>query len=347
MYSFSSAVFLFSLLSLSVLEASATSDCTRIPYALFAPLSKHKPAQSFCTSKYPLPRPTCLVTTTIPSTTTILVTTSVAPVTNTITVTTNEQTTVLATDTVTPTPTTVTETLTETATTTACPAAALQKRTIDGDKLAPIFSSLQKQAASFVKTLCSCIETTPGCSTSTITSRPTVPVTRTSTITYVPTVTATVTQTLVIITRTTITLDQVIATTSTTTTTTSTSSVCAPAPAQTTCPGGIRPDKCNVSFYCDSAATCACLATTEGTAVGCADVSLFDISCSETVPCTSSAQCGADQKCVTNLCCNDGQCVTINTSTCTNGQAVSRLFRFVHRRGEKRTGGNLPWLVDE
>ncbi|KAH6838698.1 hypothetical protein AA0119_g11563 [Alternaria tenuissima] len=341
MHFFSSAIFLFSLLSLSVLEASAASDCTRLPYALFTPLSKHKPAQSFCTSKYPLPRPTCLVTTTIPSTTTKLVTTSIAPVTNTITVTTIEQTTLLATDTITPTPTTVTEIHTETTTTTACPAAVLKKRTSSEDKLAPIFTSLQKQAASFVKTLCSCIETTPGCSTSTITSRPTVPITRTSTITYVPTVTAIVTQTLVINTRTTITLDQVVATTTTTTTTTSTSSFCAPPPAQITCPGGTRPDICSPSFFCDSASTCICLATTEGTAVGCTDVNIIPSNCSDTVPCSSSAQCGADQKCVTNLCCNSGQCITINTSTCANGQAVSRLFRFVHR-GERKTGGNFP-----
>jgi hypothetical protein len=91
---------IISALALLVAEASATAACcSKLPYAIFTPLSKHPAAQSFCTQKYPIPQPTCLFTTTIPSTTTILETTSVAPVTATATLTTGEAPTTVITDT--------------------------------------------------------------------------------------------------------------------------------------------------------------------------------------------------------------------------------------------------------
>lgn len=45
--------------------AAAGPECTRLPYNLFGPLKAHSKAQAFCTSKYPIPRPTCLVSTTV------------------------------------------------------------------------------------------------------------------------------------------------------------------------------------------------------------------------------------------------------------------------------------------
>jgi hypothetical protein len=205
------------------------------------------------------------------------------------------------------------------------------------DKLAPIFSSLQKQASSFVKTLCSCIETTPGCSTKTITTQPLKSTTQTATITLKPVVTTSVPNTVVVTIRTTVTLPPVEATV--TSTVTATSTYCPPPPPPAS---SCNAPKCSTDFFCSPDYACICVLSIEGE-TACSDASVVPSNCADTIACKSSADCGSNQRCVTNLCCNDAQCITIKTDTCPNSRLASRILRATKAgsRGAPK-GGNFP-----
>jgi hypothetical protein len=144
------------------------------------------------------------------------------------------------------------------------------------DPLETLFSSLVQQASSFVKTLCSCIETTPPCTTSTVVvsgATPLPPATATTTITSVPYET----------------------------------SLC-PTPTPTPTPGPCTPSsKCSSANFCALNYECFCLADTKG-GVRCVDSSSVDFQCEDAVSCSSSSDYPSGQVCGTNGCCPGNNC---------------------------------------
>ncbi|OAK97716.1 hypothetical protein IQ06DRAFT_338115 [Phaeosphaeriaceae sp. SRC1lsM3a] len=260
-------MFFTAIVALMVLvhKTEAGSECTKLPYNLFGPLKTHSKAQAFCTSKYPIPRPTCLVSTTIIAT-------------------------------ITPPAVVVQESTTTTVT--VVPVCNPVKRgavpttTKKPDPLETLFSSLQQQASSFVKTLCSCIETTPPCTTSTKTS---------NIATTLPAATTTVTNTVTAL----------------------TTSVCPP-PPQATCPGSVVPQTCSYDSFCND--DCYCAQSAEGAAF-CIDTNASQESCPATQNCSRSSDCPSDRFCTVTSCCGFPVCQKMIIGACPNGASVSRLFR--------------------
>lgn len=117
-------------------------QCTKFPYSGLLFLSAYAPAVKYCSSKYPIPVPTCSTTTTKTSTLT--------------------------------TSTTVTETSTY---------YNNQKRAaIDTAKCSASLGAMTKMPPNVIQTACSCIETTPPCTTSTATRTNTATKTSTATV---------------------------------------------------------------------------------------------------------------------------------------------------------------------
>lgn len=161
------------------------------------------------------------------------------------------------------------------------------------DPLETLFSSLEQQASSFVKTLCSCIETTPPCTTSTKTA---------NTAITLPAVTTTTTNTL----------------------TATVTSACPPPPPQATCVGGVVPQVCSGNSYCND--DCYCVLSAEGGAV-CVDANASTESCPGLQSCSRSSDCPSDRICAVNECCGSPVCSKVVLESCPNSASVSRLFR--------------------
>ncbi|RYO56484.1 hypothetical protein AA0116_g8425 [Alternaria tenuissima] len=147
-----------------------------IPAIAAAILTKYQPAETFCSSAYPLPKitstktaSTSTVTTTVatvsPTTTAATVTATITPSTETVTVTSD---TVTESVTTTVDTTTFTEYVeaTTTSTSTFYTISIIQKRDEDNQlveshdpQAASHWASVQKQAKSFVGSVCTCLET--------------------------------------------------------------------------------------------------------------------------------------------------------------------------------------------
>ncbi|KAM7210041.1 hypothetical protein V8F06_014576 [Rhypophila decipiens] len=195
---------------------SAATPCSGIPKIIGDSLSGYPPAQSYCSSKYPLspvtstvtaPRPTVTLFNTVSTTVATTVTTATAPpVTAYVTVlATATQTVATITDT-----DLTTTTSTELTTSTFTTVVPLKKRSVDKRNGRPrpthtpqasVWSSLLAQASVVVASACTCLETrptvvvttTPAPASVTLTAKTSL--TKTNTVTVTPTVTVFVTQT--------------------------------------------------------------------------------------------------------------------------------------------------------
>ncbi|KAF1354176.1 hypothetical protein EJ07DRAFT_158788 [Lizonia empirigonia] len=218
----SSVVLLSALLAITLPSVEATNPCPGGFYGVIASaLAQHKPAQTYCSSKYPVPVVTSTITapTTTKTSTVAVVTVTTTIATNTLTITAPP---VFETDTV-----VVTSTVSSTSTVTAAlppqrkrheveaRAAAKQQKsssstttatkTTSLNAKASAFSSLTAQAISFVRKVCTCLETakttttttTPSTTIST-TGTSTIFATQTDSVTTTPTISTTVTNTVTV-----------------------------------------------------------------------------------------------------------------------------------------------------
>jgi hypothetical protein len=190
-----------------------------------------------------------------------------------------------------------------------------------------MLSKLQANAKAFVSTLCSCIETTPPCTTTTETGYTTVASTTIQTLFFTPTVTVDVPDTDTTTYLTTTTLAVVTVTVTVPTTTVTATTYVAKSCARPTCQPGVVANVCNGNAYCSGSASgtnCYCVSNPEGGAY-CHNTETGAL-CNG-ANCASSSDCAAGQICATNLCCGRNMCLTKDTKNCANVSSPSRLFR--------------------
>ncbi|OQO09125.1 hypothetical protein B0A48_06016 [Cryoendolithus antarcticus] len=198
---------------LATITTSTVPICSQQPYKAILPLSKYAPAQSFCSSKYPLP--TCSITVTATAVSTVTNTVSITPSTRTVVASTLLTTSTTGTTTLETTAATTTASVIVTSVTTIVfgtstatitvpttstvvlvakrgesevTAAAVVAR---ADTSASALFSLAAQAKSIISTACSCIEKPVPCVTVTATTTRQTIITRTATFTATASVVST------------------------------------------------------------------------------------------------------------------------------------------------------------
>ncbi|KAL1799802.1 hypothetical protein ACET3X_000144 [Alternaria dauci] len=293
-----------------------------IPAVVAAVLTGHNPAETFCSSAYPLPKITSTRTTS-----TSIVTTTVATISPTTTVATVTDTITPSTETVTVTSATVTESVsttvdtttftqyveaTTTSTSTFYTISIIQKRDADNQlvertnpKAASQWASVQKQAKSFVGSVCTCLET-PVTVSATTTPLTTTSVMATSSVEVTATATATATATSTVsATSTTTTTLSVTATSSTTITTTTTLVETVTAVAQ------YRGPICNVPNMQAGSGGCSPNCFCDPRTPGGQQYGLCDTATGCNQPaCSSDLDCGPGQACADYSCPQGAVCVS-------------------------------------
>ncbi|CAN9081348.1 unnamed protein product [Alternaria sp. RS040] len=299
-----------------------------IPAIAAAILTKYEPAETFCSSAYPLPKitftktaSTSTVTTTVatvsPTTTVATVTATITPSTETITVTSD---TVTESVTTTVDTTTFTEYVeaTTTSTSTFYSVSIIQKRDEDNQlverhnpQAASHWASVQKQAKSFVGSVCTCLET-PVTVSATTTPLATTSVTATSSVEVTATATDTVTATSTVsATSTTTTIISITASESVTSTTTTTIVETVTAVAQ------YRGPICNKSNMQGGQGGCSSNCYCDPRTPGGQQYGVCDTATGCTQPtCSSDLDCGPGQACA-NYSCPQGP-VCVNYSGCSS-----------------------------
>ncbi|KAK4960977.1 hypothetical protein LTR10_001466 [Elasticomyces elasticus] len=153
----------------TIATAATTPVCSSVPYKNLLFLSSYTPAVKFCSTKFPIATPACTAFVTVPTvvSTTITVTT---PATTTLaTSTTGVPATIAVSQTITPEPVTTTTTIPVTTTITIDQANKKRAASVNSAQASASFKALSILASNIVKTACSCIETTPKCTTVTST----------------------------------------------------------------------------------------------------------------------------------------------------------------------------------
>ncbi|KAE9380682.1 hypothetical protein N431DRAFT_522972 [Stipitochalara longipes BDJ] len=316
--------------------AAAGKVCSQIPYDIFLPLSTYAPALSFCSSKFALPTPTCYATLTSTSTYVTVYTTSIPIATLTSTVTTGSESSTTITLTISPATSTISSIFyTATSTILSCPVAAkdrIRKRIIHTsttpkptstskppppNPLATLFSNLASEAEGFVSTLCSCLETTPTCTTTTIHTSATHTSVTTLVADYSVSTTVSVPNTQITTFSTIITLPTPLTTTIRTISAVQTTTMC------TSCTGGAVPG-CNegtIQNFCDgSTVNCYCSTTSEG--VNFCSYSAVVPYCSGQT-CVTSSDCPMNNVCVISGCCGISLCTPTVFGPCSTGSSVA------------------------